>query len=68
MKNTILLLFLLGLFACNNQATDSSQEVNPEPVVVKGERWSKEKAWAWYNQYDWLAGCNFNCYNLSIVL
>ncbi len=27
---------------------------------MKNERWSKEKAWEWYNQYEWLAGCNFN--------
>ncbi|MBQ6803732.1 MAG: cellulase family glycosylhydrolase [Clostridia bacterium] len=24
-----------------------------------GERWSKERAWAWYNAHPWLRGCNF---------
>lgn len=24
-----------------------------------GERWSKERAWAWYNAQPWLRGCNF---------
>ena len=24
-----------------------------------GERWSKERAWAWYNARPWLRGCNF---------
>ena len=24
-----------------------------------GERWSKERAWAWYNDHNWLRGCNF---------
>lgn len=29
-----------------------------------GERWSKEKVWAWYEKAGWLRGCNFvpsNC-------
>ena len=24
------------------------------------KQWPSEKAWNWYNQYDWLAGTNFN--------
>lgn len=24
-----------------------------------GERWTKEKAWAWYNSKPWIRGCNF---------
>ncbi|MBO4355781.1 MAG: hypothetical protein J5850_02880, partial [Clostridia bacterium] len=23
------------------------------------ERWSKEKAWKWWNEHDWLVGCNY---------
>ncbi len=23
------------------------------------EKWTKEQAWAWYNRYPWLRGCNF---------
>ena len=24
-----------------------------------GERWSAERAWAWYNGRPWLRGCNY---------
>ena len=24
-----------------------------------GERWSKERAWKWWNEHDWLVGCNY---------
>ena len=24
-----------------------------------GEIWSRERAWAWYNEHNWLRGCNF---------
>ena len=24
-----------------------------------GEVWSKERAWAWYDDHNWLRGCNF---------
>ena len=23
------------------------------------EKWSREKAWEWYNQHTWLRGCNY---------
>lgn len=26
---------------------------------MSGERWSVEKAWDWYNRFDWITGCNF---------
>ena len=37
MKKIILILFLISLYSC----------VNEKQV---GKRWSKEKAWNWYNQ------------------
>ena len=24
-----------------------------------GQVWSKEKAWKWYNEHNWIRGCNF---------
>ena len=24
-----------------------------------GKVWSKERAWEWYNNHNWLRGCNF---------
>ena len=47
MYKIILLLILITLYSC----------VNEKQV---GKRWSKEKAWNWYNQNDWLVGTNFN--------
>jgi hypothetical protein len=26
---------------------------------MSAERWSVEKAWNWYNRFDWITGCNF---------
>lgn len=29
-------------------------------INTSAERWSEEKVWEWYNNYDWLIGTNFN--------
>ena len=56
-----LFLFLLGLIlsSCKTNYTilNEDQELNRE---LQQKRWSKDKAWEWYNQYEWLAGTNFN--------
>lgn len=46
---TFLLLASVSLLSCSMK-----QEKAP------AGRWSKEKAWEWYNKYDWLVGTNFN--------
>ena len=50
-----LLTLLLGTALLSSTAA-------PAPSQTKGtrpERWSKEKANAWYGQLPWLVGCNF---------
>ena len=32
-------------------------------VTVQSERWSKEKANAWYQKLPWLVGCNYIPHN-----
>jgi len=49
MKKIILLLVLLNFIACHQ---DAKKEI--------AQRWSKEKAWEWYNSQPWLLGTNFN--------
>jgi len=43
------IVFLMCLFLCFALAAGGSA----------GERWSAEKANAWYAKQPWLAGCNF---------
>lgn len=52
MKQLILLSFFVILFSCK-----TSKKEQPAPET---HRWSEEKAWAWYEKYEWLAGANFN--------
>ncbi len=59
MIRQLILFLVLGMFACTGENHSNEQE----QAVTKneqGERWSEERVWEWYNQYDWLAGCNFN--------
>jgi hypothetical protein len=51
MRVLVYLLIILSLFSCNGKQ---------EMKTMMPERWSKEKAWEWYNRYDWLVGTNFN--------
>ncbi|MGB5436130.1 MAG: cellulase family glycosylhydrolase [Maribacter sp.] len=54
---TLSLLVILLISSCKERTKDEKREL-PEPVVA--ERWSKEKAWEWYNGQPWLVGANFN--------
>ena len=34
------------------------------------ERWSKERAWEWYNSRPWIRGCNYmsaDCVNNALL-
>lgn len=46
------LLLLLALLSCKTGKKE-------QPQLAVGP-WPPEKAWAWYDKYDWLAGANFN--------
>ena len=34
--------------------------VGCKPDKPLERKWSKERAWDWYSQYDWMIGTNFN--------
>ena len=57
MKKTILVLIGIGMLSC----ADKNTEAKPlKAEVALAERWSKERAWAWYDKQPWLVGANFN--------
>jgi len=60
MKYLLCLPILLSLFACSQTEQQEETTQTEAPVPEMGSRWSKEKAWEWYEGYDWLVGTNFN--------
>ena len=44
-------LIIIGLTKCNTPVKETGKP---------GVRWSKEKAWEWYNENQWIVGCNYN--------
>ncbi|GGF37932.1 cellulase family glycosylhydrolase [Echinicola rosea] len=49
------------LLSCGGQQqTQEKTQSTAVATAAKGERWSKEKAKAWYAAQDWLVGANFN--------
>ncbi|MEM9143179.1 MAG: 1,4-beta-xylanase [Bacteroidota bacterium] len=54
-KITVLGIFVLAL-AC----TGGKKKTNTSATKVTGLKWSKERAWEWYNALPWLVGTNFN--------
>jgi len=47
------------MVSCSTKKGSVTPELSFEQKL-QSQRWSEEKAWAWYNQYPWLAGTNFN--------
>ncbi|WP_041738653.1 cellulase family glycosylhydrolase [Echinicola vietnamensis] len=66
MNKTINLIASLGLgvvlLSCGgeNQTQEKEVATSSSAQSFSGERWSKEKAQAWYADQDWLVGANFN--------
>jgi len=57
MKKMLLSILALVAFSC----VEKKKETKPLEVKTKlAERWSKERAWEWYDQQPWLVGTNFN--------
>ncbi len=53
----LLTILAFAAFSCVEQQKET------KPLTIKtipAERWSKEKAWEWYDQQPWLVGTNFN--------
>jgi len=55
MKKFIFAIAALITISC---VEEKKQDENAKVVI--GERWSKEKAWNWYEKLPWLVGTNFN--------
>ncbi|MEP3209647.1 MAG: cellulase family glycosylhydrolase [Maribacter sp.] len=57
MKKVLLSILAFAAFSCVEQ----KKETKPlEMKTIPVERWSKERAWEWYDQQPWLVGTNFN--------
>ena len=53
----LLSILAFAAFSCVEQ----KKETKPlEMKTITAERWSKERAWEWYDQQPWLVGTNFN--------
>jgi len=52
-KKSIYLLLFTVLFSMQNLNASTKKS------VVQNERWTTEKATAWYASQPWLSGCNF---------
>ncbi len=57
MKKILLLTLTIITFSCAEKKTEIKSE---DIKTVLAERWSKEKAWEWYDKQPWLVGTNFN--------
>lgn len=57
MKKLILFALAFSTFGCIGK---KKAENAPKSSLEIAERWSKEKAWEWYDKQPWLVGANFN--------
>lgn len=61
--NTILTIFtfsaLLWLTACQTPQDTTTNTTADTTQPAAGQRWSEERAQAWYDEQPWLVGCNF---------
>ncbi len=56
MKRILFAVLAIFVLSCAEK-----KETKPEPTLKEvAQRWSKEKAWEWYDQQPWLVGANFN--------
>lgn len=57
MKKILLVIFAIVSLSCAEKKEETKSE---EIKTIAAERWSKEKAWEWYDKQPWLVGTNFN--------
>ena len=57
MKKLILFALAFSTVGCIGK---KKAENAPKSSLEIAERWSKEKAWEWYDKQPWLVGANFN--------
>ena len=58
MKRILLSLLVVAIISCADKKKEE-KKVEKEAISV-AERWSKEKAWQWFEKQPWLVGANFN--------
>lgn len=51
------MLFTVMIISCGEEKKEKKKSTT---VVEITERWSKEKAWEWFEKQPWLVGANFN--------
>ncbi|MEM1327655.1 MAG: 1,4-beta-xylanase [Bacteroidota bacterium] len=59
MKHILYLLCLFSLLSCQENTISDTAEDTLKKIEVR-EKWSTERAWAWYDDLDWMVGTNFN--------
>ncbi|MGX1929635.1 cellulase family glycosylhydrolase [Flagellimonas sp. 2504JD4-2] len=60
-KVTSILFLVFLVLSCNTKRKDNTTEGTAEAVAESRPmgQWTMERANAWYNELDWLVGCNF---------
>ncbi|NNK76983.1 MAG: 1,4-beta-xylanase, partial [Maribacter sp.] len=57
MKKLVVVVWLVLGMACMDYKKGENEKVEGPEIA---ERWSKKKAWAWFEKQPWLVGSNFN--------
>ncbi|RLD80961.1 MAG: 1,4-beta-xylanase [Bacteroidetes bacterium] len=59
LKISITTLLVLGLFTVFSNQKLIDKKLPSSLKTTVGQRWSVEKANAWYSKHDWIVGCNY---------
>ena len=57
MKKIVITLLSVLALACVDSKKKAKEKIETSKIA---ERWSKEKAWEWFEKQPWLVGSNFN--------
>ncbi len=57
MKKIVITLLAVLALACVDSKKKAKEKIETSKIA---ERWSKEKAWEWFEKQPWLVGSNFN--------
>lgn len=57
MKKIVITLLAVLALACVDSKKKTKEKIETSKIA---ERWSKEKAWEWFEKQPWLVGSNFN--------
>ncbi len=59
MKKLVILLLLLSSFTADSWAQKAKPKTKGNAPIAADQRWSAEKANAWYRAHPWMSGANF---------